>query len=362
MLLNFFIEKLAEEHYPEIKLKKCINFHGMPNGCSKCKDLCPEKAITFKPGKIMFDENICSRCGICKAICPTQAIILKGLGEENILRTIKDKDNIIFSCSKKNGVGTLKLSCLNGFHSELLAALFILFKDKKFYFNLSRCSNCQIINNSCIFLSSLNIAVDFVKLLEINPQYEIINDEADLRGLSNENISRRELFSLLKKESSYLAAQTADTIIGGKDNQVSMRRILLKSIEKIEGSQEKTEYDNLPFFAFWNVNDSCDGCGFCQSICLGGAWKVEKEEEKVSISHNSGKCYNCGICANLCSKRAIIKGNFSVDALKSYVIKYDKNLVVCSSCKKKFVPSNEEKKYCAICEKKEALRATISKI
>lgn len=361
MLLNFLLEKLAEEHYPEVDTKKCFKFNSMLPGCTKCKDRCPKNAIIFKSNKIELDENLCNKCGICKAICPTQAITIIGTGEEKILRTIKDKNNIVFSCSSKNGIGNLKLNCLNGFHSELLAALFILFKDKKFYFNLSKCGNCQINNNDNLFLTSLNIAEEFVKVLGINPQYEISYKEDELVELSREVISRQELFSLLRKETSNFATQTADSIIGGKGNQLSMRRILLNVIEKSEGLQENVEGE-ISLFNFWNIEDTCDGCGFCQSICPGHAWKVDKSQGKLIVSHQSGKCYKCGICLKVCAKKAIVKGKFSIDGLNKYSIKNEKELIACSLCKKEFLPSSKEKTHCDICEKKEALRIAISQI
>src|SRR5699024_2727705 len=109
------------------------------NICTKCKEHCPKGAIEFQSDKIKINKDLCNSCGICKGACPSQAINLKGIGEENILRTIGTKDPMVFSCSHKNGLGNLKLTCLSSFHPELLAALFIQYSDQSFNFNISKC-------------------------------------------------------------------------------------------------------------------------------------------------------------------------------------------------------------------------------
>lgn len=359
--MDFLMGKLLEESYPEVRKKNCIHINKNSQGCSKCADICPQKAIKLEAKKVCFDEKLCNRCGVCKAICPTQAIILKGLGEENILRTIKDKDNIIFSCSKMGGAGTLKLSCLNAFHTELLAALFILYGDKTFYFNTSKCENCkEVSNNYSLLLSSLKKAEDFVKLIGIEPNYEIITIEDDLNNLLNTTISRRDLLTYIKKESGNLAIQTVYAVVSDKNDYLSLRKVLLKAIEEKENLEKKAAVYAVPFLGSWNVSNSCNGCGVCQSICPEGAWKIEKGEKKLGVSHNAGKCYKCGMCVSLCPQKAIIDGNVLLGDISIFSLKSEMDLITCPSCNKKFVPINKDKKQCSICEKREALRNKIA--
>ena len=358
MLIDFLIDKFTEKNYPQVLHKKCLNFNKMPQPCKACKDICPKEAVALEYNKIIFDEDLCSSCGICKSICPTQAISMNGLGEENILRTINDKSNIVFSCSEKGGVGTLKLKCLNAFNPELLAAIFMMYEDRKFYFNISRCKKCDF-NKNDLLLQSLEKAEDFVKSFGFNPKYEVMISEDNLTNLPQPAISRRDLFSLFKKESSNIAVQAVDTIVSDKNNFLSIRSVLLNAIKKIESLPKDVKLNNSALLRTWSINSNCNGCKKCEAVCSDRAWKIQLQDEKLSIYHNAGKCYGCGKCVSICDQHAIEEGDLMVADVNSYSLKKQINLTNCTSCNKIFV-SNENKKICSICEKREALRKQIA--
>lgn len=50
---------------------KCI-------GCDRCRSQCPEQAISYHPGKLEIDSQLCNECSNystpqCVAVCPTNA-------------------------------------------------------------------------------------------------------------------------------------------------------------------------------------------------------------------------------------------------------------------------------------------------
>lgn len=360
MIFDFLLEKLTQEYYPKVHMKRCIHYNPRPNDCSRCKNLCPHKAITFSAGELKIDESLCSRCGICKGVCPTEAIIMSGLGEEKVLDTIKDKSNIVFSCSKKSGEGTLEITCLHALHPELLASLFIEYPEKEFKFNLSKCKSCDLYKNKNILEESIEKAVKFVSMLSITPQYDMLYEENGIKEIREEAISRRDLFSLFRRESTNLATQTIGTVVREKDDNVFPRKILLKSIKEMDGLINKEENKAGIFFGTWSVSKECDGCERCQSVCPGAAWKVEKTDEKLVVYHDASKCYNCGTCAVLCNKGAINREDLSWELLDVIHTKIEKDLLTCSDCERKFAPKNELQKKCNICEKKETFRATFA--
>ena len=351
MILDFFLDKLAEEKYPIIQEKRCL-YNKIQ--CSICMDICPEEAISIK-SKIVIDENLCGKCGICKSTCPTQAISMKGLGEENILRTINDKRNPIFTCSKTSSIGNLRLNCLSGMHPELLAALFLLYGEKTFYFNMIGCEKCHLGDKISIFEASLDKAVNFAKLFGIDPGYVICFDEKELQVLSEETISRRDLFLLLKKGTTNLATHAVDTVLN-ENNQLSIRKVLLKAIERKEF---EVQPHNVPFFDSFKVSNDCNGCEECKSICPGEAWKVENGE-KIKVLHNAGKCYKCGQCKSSCPQKAIEVDYINMDDLIMYNLKKEITLNKCHLCDKKFFSKDKDIDKCPICEKKEALRKRLA--
>src|SRR5699024_4174554 len=188
---------------------------------------CPSNAISRERGKIYIKNDLCHMCGICKSQCPTQAININGLGEENTLRAIKDREHIIFSCSRMDESRTLKFNCLNGMHLEFLISLFIEYRERTFYFNVSKCNDCDICNNETLLLSTLTRVSEFLEPLGIEPKYQIIKEDLDIKDLSKDEIfSRRDLFTLLGKESRNLATGTMEMLARDDERFISIRNIL----------------------------------------------------------------------------------------------------------------------------------------
>jgi ferredoxin len=53
---------------PIIDLQLC-------NGCGKCVEVCPTKALSMKDGEAIVDSpEACGYFGLCESVCPVQAI------------------------------------------------------------------------------------------------------------------------------------------------------------------------------------------------------------------------------------------------------------------------------------------------
>ena len=50
--------------------------------CKMCIANCPNHAISFKNGKLLFNEKECALCMKCTVACPTNALEAKGVGYE----------------------------------------------------------------------------------------------------------------------------------------------------------------------------------------------------------------------------------------------------------------------------------------
>ena len=353
MILDFFIDKLSPENYPNIIEDKCLHNIEESNACSICMDACPKSAISYNAGKFKIDENLCNKCGICKGICPTRAINLKAIGEENILRTINEKKSIAFACSLLNSSGNMKISCLNAFDPELLASLLIISKDKNLSFNLSKCESCKL-NVNQYFLNNLEKALDFVKLLGIDPKYSLHYDNADIEKLSQEAISRRDLFMLLKKETTNIASEILDTVVN-EGEYLYIRKVLLNTLKNIDFSTVESN----PLFTSWEVEDSCDGCALCVEKCPNKALTIEKDQS-IQLFHKVGSCHNCGLCDRVCPKNALKASSFKKADLYNLKMIKEIKLNHCKECGNKFIPDKKYSEMCPVCQKKELLRRKLA--
>lgn len=65
----------------EARPKLVIDQTACPRGCDPCVSSCPRKAISFKLGKVMVNEEACLRCPYCVDACPHGAARVEPLFE-----------------------------------------------------------------------------------------------------------------------------------------------------------------------------------------------------------------------------------------------------------------------------------------
>ncbi|NYB75132.1 4Fe-4S dicluster domain-containing protein [Sedimentibacter hydroxybenzoicus DSM 7310] len=359
MILDYLIYSLTKDNPPKLNKDKCINT--FMKGCHICEQSCREKAISEKNGNIFFDGKLCNECGVCRVKCPTQAIMTAECKDEEILTKAAEKQNLVISCSLSDTIGNLKVSCLNSLHPELIACMFILYEGKKIYFNLSSCIDCEHGYDEELLRDSLNKALKFVKSMGVNPSYEIHEEEDNLSELATETISRRNLFKMVKKESGSMVVKTISSIVHldeSNDSQISIRKTLLKLLksDKIINNSGNSDV----FWECWEVNENCDGCGRCVSVCPGKAWKIENTDTTSKLYHNMANCFKCGLCKKACDKKALNKGNIDNPFLDEFNLKREILFNICNICSRKYIPKNKEDEKCDICKKKELLREKIS--
>lgn len=66
--------------------------------CGKCVKVCPEHAVSMRPGGLLeFDRSLCRACGACVAVCPAEARELCGqeMEADEVMRVVK-KDLIYY--------------------------------------------------------------------------------------------------------------------------------------------------------------------------------------------------------------------------------------------------------------------------
>jgi len=59
------------------------------DGCGRCVEICPEKAIGLSNGRASVNEIVCNGCGACIPECPSDALDQQGLSEEQLTAQIR---------------------------------------------------------------------------------------------------------------------------------------------------------------------------------------------------------------------------------------------------------------------------------
>lgn len=361
MIMDFLLDRFTKENFPRINMDICLSkIYGNKTRCRECIDICHNDAIAWSKGRLKIDENLCTKCGLCKSACPTYAIRIYEFGEEDVLRSIESKQNIIFSCSKASQSGNLIFNCLNGIHLEFLIYLFIEYNDRTLYFNISACDSCKAYSHESILLDRIDRALDFIKALGIQANYQVLKDIEEVKDISNsETISRRDLFKIFGKESSKLASKAMETMVRDDNEHLGVRNILVDTIHRNREKFNSQDLETSTLIASWEIDNKCNGCEKCKSACPTKSWKFEREDGKLNIYHKSGSCINCGRCKGLCPKGAIFESKVLIEAIKSYDLKKSLDLFTCISCGKDFIGKDGENN-CVICNKRQALRTKIA--
>ncbi len=352
MLIKYFFKKLQKKNYPIPSKERCLNNRYRFSKCSKCKDVCPVQAIKWEQDSIIIDENSCTSCGICRSICPSKAIKLKNFGEISALNRAKEKDSLIVECAQGNKEESIKFSCLHGLQEEYLIAFVIILK-KKIYFDLSKCKLCTYKKNYNDFLSFLEKIGLFLKALNLDFDYEILNHEEEDGKYAKDKLSRREFFLWIKTSSLYLGRDAAiDAIKNIDEDEFNERKLLLDTMSALKNVKEQYLSKDNGIFRSYHLNATCDGCGACAAICPWNAWEIEEEDKKITIKHNASLCKACNLCESVCLEAAIQKVSFPVNLLfKGYTIKKEIVLAYCKHCSDKYVPKIKNFNLCTKCEK-----------
>lgn len=297
-LVGKWLESLDYQY--EIKQDTCVRHKSPFATCQECVDVCTENAIFIKDGKPVINEELCTECGKCLSSCPVQAVA--GIYPKRAIRNgylVIDKQDIPSTKDlliyRAKGIKTLVIESdeMNDDFSEVLTQV-----------------NDQ--------------------LEKLNEEPFEITTEVTLPEIDEATYSRRELFSLWKKESKTLMSQV--TPAKWRFNQTDFE--LAK---------------HYPEHQFYTINldlSTCSLCKTCISLCEKQCFTID--DQQLTISAQS--CSNCNLCIDVCPENSIsILSNIT----KTQQTKYPIYTKTCTSCKKSFLTIRNDDQQCFLCNKRQ---------
>lgn len=290
-ILSKWVESLDYEY--EI-LTSCTRYRSPRSTCTKCIASCNQQAISFDHSKPVLDNEKCVECGHCIAACPEQAVT--GIFPK---RTFFQNQLVITDHS----IASVK---------ELLV----------YYQKGIRGIICQDPSLIEVWKHPIN---------EANKKLELLGEEPYLVHFKSveskeELYSRRELFSLWKKE--------------GKS--------VLKQVTPAKWRFNQKNFDLTQYFRdfqFTSISldtEKCTLCKACQNLCNKHCFEIGKED--FSISPQS--CSGCHLCADICPEKAIVVEEQISEKEETKLPILEK---ICKSCKKTFHTLREHDEKCVAC-------------
>lgn len=293
VLINRWLESLDEE----IRINKsCVRDISPFSACVICIENCPENALETRNSKINLNSN-CNSCGICIPFCPVNAI--EGIAEK---RKVVG-DTLLFGDNTKMSFKELLYYYYNGIRN-------IGIIDKEL--NLSWKNALEEVNEA---------------LTEMGKQMIEIIKDINYAEPKEKEISRRELFSFLKKESvSFITKFTPATWRFNHKNY---------SLEEM--------YPEWQFYSIEINKNTCNLCQACFRLCPTNVFAVENGQ----ITINAKYCVDCKLCEDVCREKAI-KVNYKIIRSESNINTiYQKN---CIKCESDFLSWKEEDDICFVCD------------
>ncbi|AHF97807.1 hypothetical protein DESACE_03100 [Desulfurella acetivorans A63] len=268
------------------------------SACSKCIEVCPFEALA-----IDFENNVvvgdCIGCGVCYSACENDAIELNRNLDIDIIKNVTEPS---FGCIFAKGDN--KISCI----SRLGENLIVYFVLKFGYINIFKgnCEKCKFKMSLEVFEKNLKKTQEILKALDISfDAVKIEQSSLDKPFEPNFGISRRDVFKIKER--------------------VPKRDFLIELIK--ENIKQSAEYIGTIRLS---INEICDFCSICESVCPKGAIIIEKRET-AAIYFNPSLCSACKNCIDACPKNAITaKKAFVEDLIPKALKLFEKPKKICS--------------------------------
>jgi ferredoxin len=297
-LLSKWVESLDYEY--EI-LSTCTRHRSPRSTCKKCWDVCEEEAITFVKDKPVISSEKCVECGNCISVCPVQAVA--GIFPK---RSVADNKLVADSCP----IPTVK---------ELLV--------------LHKKGVKGLVSEDTANLERWKPVLEEVNLMLEQMDKELFTISTQkLQEVEEEVYSRRELFSLWKKESQSIMKQVAPAKWRFNHQHLDLSKY----------------YPDYQFAKISIDPNKCILCKACEFLCEKKCLKIGEENFTVTAQ----TCSSCQLCVDVCAEKAI---TIEVEISAAQEIQYPIYKKTCTACNQSYDTLQEHDEKCAMCTKREEL-------
>lgn len=293
-LLDKWVESLDYEF--EV-LTSCTRYKSPRSTCQRCLNVCEHEAITLENNSPMIHREQCIECGNCIAACPVQAIA---------------------GIFPKRTVINNKLLVSNE-HVPTVKEMLVLYKK----------GVREIISENTALTDSLLIVIEEANSMLIQlgeDTFKVFNKTIEK---TEEVYSRRELFSIWKKEGQSIMKQVAPAKWRFNHKHLDVTKY----------------YPNYQFTNIYLNPDKCTLCKACEFLCEKNCFSITE----TGFSIVAQACSSCRLCVDICPENAI-KLEEHISAVKDiYYPIYKKQ---CCICHEHFETLRKNEEHCVSCTKR----------
>ena len=350
------LRMMGQENAFRLELERCLRIRSRLSSCTRCKDACPEGALTI--GKEGFSVNErCTLCGLCMAACPTGAIavaVKQALGAGFL--TLNDKRRL-FACKKRIDEAQLmarqrmQIGCLGMLFPAWLAGLATLGETSVTIW-VGNCQECAEGQKKPWAFEGDRLHTGLLTI-ERGPMPE--NDAFEQQN----QLSRRSFFNFLAGSAQKGAARSLSSLL--PKAKTSDPGVALGVKRAVSRSGKLPTLQAWP--ALWSKlfhrpeieAERCSACMVCSRLCPTKALDVKDVDGKQAFVFDALKCLGCGMCHDVCFEKALSLKPCGLDVREAVLVLVEKR--PCAGCKREWLFAGE-RTLCPACMKK--ARASLS--
>lgn len=344
------LRMMGQENAFRMELERCLRIRSRLSSCTRCKDACPEGALsTGKEGFIVSER--CTLCGLCMAACPTGAIavaVKQALGAGFLL---PDGQRRMFACQERIDEAPLMArqhmyaGCLAMLFPAWLAGLAILGETPATIW-LGNCQDCTNGQRKPWAFEGDRLQIGGLTL-ERGPMPE--NDAFEQQN----QLSRRSFFSFLAGSAQKSAARSVFSLLSKTKNSdpeavLALKRALILSERRNLLQAWPALWDRL-FLRPQIDTERCSACMVCSRLCPTKALDVKSLEESQAFIFDPSKCLGCGMCKDVCFEKALSLNTCGLDIQEAELVRVERRR--CAGCNREWLFAGE-RTLCPVCVKK----------
>lgn len=342
----------------ELSYEACVRSLSRAASCTKCKEACPEGAITLDGprGTTAVHLGRCTECGLCAAACPTDAFAPPF-----------DVAAWLDAATAEVRCGHEGLTCVGALATEDLITL--AQRHRRLTVHDGRCAARSPGHaHAATRIEEANRALDALGLrarITWQPD-EALEPPADrappppLAAASAEeqvSVGRRRLLRMLVpplETRPKATLQIPDRLDRAKMGQVPARRrrMLAALPASVEARTARLPADQVTFFSSKDLSaEACTACAICVSVCPTGALQAPRSLREIRF--DTSRCTKCGLCHDVCEPDAItLAEEASLEQFLDFAPRRLSTIRVrpCGECGASFRPAAADGNLCPRCQ------------
>lgn len=274
---------------------ECVRDKSKKATCTKCAKACPEPGAIVITDRIpSIQPDLCKECGNCIAACPVQAI--EGVFPKRHVQAGK----LLAYNGSIPLIEELLIHASNGIHSILPQ---------------------EPLNE--VWIKRVESANNLLFEMEKNTLEVLL-----VKSMKEEAVTRRDLFTMLGKESKKLA----------KDVTPASWRFNHKNLELAP------YYPDYQFNQVEIISEKCTLCRTCERLCPKQCFVLNEEGFKIAPQ----SCSGCMLCGDSCPEQAITINEKVSIAMTVTLVVY---INTCTECEKTFKTLHKKEAKCPVCSR-----------